>query len=121
MRESTASFGGPHSSMATGDSANVAMVGQTGSVGQASSFELSPGVSSGYSALESAPPRGAAQMVEETRASDVAMPGRQDASVFPIPRSVSDSGSTGGEIGRTIPLSNQFDVLGEKKPRSRSP
>ncbi len=121
MRGSTASFGRSPSSMATGDSTNVAMVGQTGSVGQASSFELSPGVSSGYSALESAPPRGAAQMVEETRASDVAIHGRQDASVFPIPRSVSDSGSTGGEIGRTIPLSNQFDVLGEKKPRSRSP
>ena len=104
MRGSTASFGGTPSSLATGDSTNVAMVGLTGSVGQTSSVEQSPGASSGCSAIQSAPLRGAQGRSEETRASDVATNGQQDASVFPVPQSVSDAGSNRGEIGSPIPL-----------------
>ncbi len=117
---STASFGQTHSSLATGESTNVAMVGLAGSAGQASSGEKSPSASSG-SALATARPMGVPQRIEETPASDRATNGHQDASGFPIPTSISDAGSTGGDVSRSVAPSNQFEALGDRRPRSRSP
>ncbi len=117
---STASFGQTHSSAATGESMNMAMVGVSGSVGQTSSGEKSPSASSG-SALATARPMVVPQRIEETSASERASNGQQDASAFPIPNSVCDAGSNGGDVSRSAALSNRGEALGERRPRSRSP
>ncbi len=117
---STPNSFGRSSGMDTGDSTNMAMVVQAGSIGQASSVELSQGASSG-SALESTPQRGVTQRTEEARISNVATNGQQEAHTISVPRSVSDAGSNGGESGRPLSLSNQFEALGDVRSRSRSP
>ncbi len=122
-RGSTASFGRTPSSEATGSSTNVAMVGLAGSEGQTSSVGQSPGASSGSALnVNVAPQRAAIQTsIEEALEPDDAMNGPQGASDFPVQGSILDVGSTGVEAGRSVALSNQFEALGNKQSRSRSP
>ncbi len=114
-RSTPTSFG--HSSgMDTGDSTNVAMVGQAGSVDQTSSME---GASS-VSALETTP-QGGGPWTEVSRGSNVAINGQPEAHAISIPRTISDAGSNGGAGPTMLPLTNQFDALSKVRSRSRSP
>jgi hypothetical protein len=123
MKDSTASFGRTPSSLATGESTSVAMVGLAGSMGQASSEGQSPGASSGSAlAVNVAPQRATLQLqIEETLAPNDATNGQQGAGAFPVQRSILERGSTGDDAGRSVAVSNQFEALGDQKPRSRSP
>ena len=112
-RSTPTSFG-RSSGMDTGDSTNVAMVGQTGSVDQTSSVE---GASSA-SALETTPQRGG-PWTEVTRASNVATNGQPEAHDISLPRSISDAGSNGGASGNQLSLTNQFEALGSVRSETK--
>jgi hypothetical protein len=115
-RSTPTSFG--HSSgMDTGDSTNVAMVGQAGSVDQASSMECA----SSASALETVTPHDGGPWTEVTRGSNVAANGQPEAHDISLPRTISDAGSNGGAGSSKLSLTNQFEALGNVRSRSRSP
>ena len=101
----TASFG-INSSVATGGSANAAMVGQIVDSAQTSSLEQSPGASS-ESMLETARRTGhTIQSDAEARAPTFAPNGVNGASVTApaIEREISDEGFTGDDRGTAILL-----------------
>ncbi len=105
------------SGMDTGDSTNVAMVGQAGSVDQSSSMECASSVS----ALENITSHEGGPWTEVSRGSNVAANGQPDAHDISVPRSISDAGSNGGAGSTMLPLTNQFDALSKVRSRSRSP
>ncbi len=121
MADSTTSFG-TNSSMATGGSTNVAMVGQIAVSDQASSVEQFP-VPSSESALETVQRTGTPTAVAEAQA-PAAVPNGEfgaHAVATAIPRKVSDERSDGGDRGLAVLLPCQGEALVVPKPRSRSP
>ena len=105
------------SGMDTGDSTNVAMVGQAGSVDQASSMECASSVS----ALENITSHEGGPWTEVLRGSNVAANGQPEAHDISIPRTISDAGSNGGAGSTKLSLTNQFEALSKVRSRSRSP
>jgi len=109
--------------MATGDSANAAMVGQIGDSVQTSSLEMSPGASS-ESTLETAQrTRHPIQSDAEARATIFAPRGDDGASVTAtgISREFSEERFEGNDRGRAILLPIQQDSPVVPRLRSRSP
>ncbi len=103
--------------MDTGDSTNVAMVGQAGSVDQASSMECASSVS----ALENITSHEGGPWTEVSRGSNVAANCQPEAHDISIPRTISDAGSNGGAGSTKLSLTNQFEALSKVRSRSRSP